>query len=430
MSHAEPTGTCERTLEPVWLPCKDQPIGGTLSQRLLYATNNSDRDWFLRLATAIMGHAALQGYALMLFYLFVLALEVARAGNEKIGAGQSQWKAPGLYSPAGLLAVLVLDDSKEEESHDLKMVISQLESNWMLSPRNTLNVTRGYWCGLNSQNIHTVFHPGQEGTIESRSSSNYVPLANYTSLFHNFIECRKQINKYYLQPWAQGIFLSRDPDLEDLPGAKPPDMSGTQAGIDVEPGNKINNDILKNGSRVLEPSSSVHIESATLRSNPLGAKRDPIDSLATKRLRHITSADSRESTAEFQTGLVIKMRELGARNNHLTTMLNGPTPENAGTELQDPPLRGLRGRLHDLRTSAQNDRKFVNAQLDLIQSQNAETELQNSNLFRPLETDDQTVKQGFKQSLEKVNNDMQEKPNAHDLGLEQQQDRLLLLSRP
>ncbi|KAJ3571836.1 hypothetical protein NPX13_g5248 [Xylaria arbuscula] len=267
---------CELILEPNWLPCRSESIGATRYLKSRYIDSHRDRDWFLALATAMEVYDSLQSRALIMFYIFVRrfmptglhygfdhiagdevmqhllssvekfsagqktptytfaeqkaydytmlvltsletwmkqgktwedALKAAKARHGSNHENQANWRAQGLYSPAGLLAALILVPTNETS---LKIIVSRLEIDWMLCPCGELNVTRGYWRGLNTQNIHTVFLPETRATVKS------LFLADYTPLFHNFVECRKNI-KPYLQPWAQDISLSHGPDLEDLP---------------------------------------------------------------------------------------------------------------------------------------------------------------------------------------------------------------------
>ncbi|RYC64465.1 hypothetical protein CHU98_g1747 [Xylaria longipes] len=102
-------------------------------------------------------------------------------------------KVPGLLSPAGILAVLILayPDIKKYQTR-----IEQLGIQWMIQPRDTLLVRRGFWKHITDRDLHSIFDP------EEDRRSEVAFLADYTQLFgKNFTSCRVDMRPY-LPPWA------------------------------------------------------------------------------------------------------------------------------------------------------------------------------------------------------------------------------------
>ncbi|KAI0914037.1 hypothetical protein F4823DRAFT_574226 [Ustulina deusta] len=76
--------------------------------------------------------------------------------------------------------------------------------NWQSALQCAKDVEEGFWKGLNSANLYTVF-----ATEEARRPE-FRMLASYTPLFRDFLSCRRDIRPY-LQPWCQDIALEEEP---------------------------------------------------------------------------------------------------------------------------------------------------------------------------------------------------------------------------
>lgn len=144
------------------------------------------------------------------------------AGNKK----KTGWKAPGLHSPAGetshqppvgeeviadeltgMMAILVIAHPNDSK---FKTKIGQLEIQWMMTQdRASLSVSGGFWKGINSANLYTVF-----SSTEVRETE--VPLlADYTRILGaDFPRCRKDIRPF-LPPWTRGLWLKDGPTEND-----------------------------------------------------------------------------------------------------------------------------------------------------------------------------------------------------------------------
>lgn len=90
------------------------------------------------------------------------------------------WKAPGLFSPASLLALLVIAHP-DDKMHGW---VGRLEIGWMLQDRDTLEVREGFWKGITAKNFHTCF------ITEKNRPKNLPLLAPYTQLFKCFAAAR------------------------------------------------------------------------------------------------------------------------------------------------------------------------------------------------------------------------------------------------
>ncbi|KAI0855990.1 hypothetical protein F4860DRAFT_494688 [Xylaria cubensis] len=107
-------------------------------------------------------------------------------------------KAPGLHSPAGLLALLVI----AHPDMRFKELIGRLGIDWMIQPRSTLDVQEGFWKGLNASNVYEVF-----STEEVRQAETPL-LIDYTALFQNFEMARKDIRPF-VKGWEDRISLRK-----------------------------------------------------------------------------------------------------------------------------------------------------------------------------------------------------------------------------
>ncbi|KAI1181896.1 hypothetical protein F5B17DRAFT_423012, partial [Nemania serpens] len=103
------------------------------------------------------------------------ALELAKAASSNHNKTRQKmpWKVPGLLSPAGMLAVLILAYPDPKYKHR----IEQLEIQFMLEPRELLHVRHGFWSGINHGNLHHVFQ------TEEPRRSEVAFLADYSLLF-------------------------------------------------------------------------------------------------------------------------------------------------------------------------------------------------------------------------------------------------------
>ncbi|KAI0813817.1 hypothetical protein GGR55DRAFT_676746 [Xylaria sp. FL0064] len=72
-------------------------------------------------------------------------------------------KVPGLLSPAGLLAVLILayPDVKKYQTR-----IKQLGIQWMIQRRDRLRVQRGFWKGITNSDLYSIFEAEEEPPID------------------------------------------------------------------------------------------------------------------------------------------------------------------------------------------------------------------------------------------------------------------------
>ncbi|KAI0465899.1 hypothetical protein F4859DRAFT_519621 [Xylaria cf. heliscus] len=95
----------------------------------------------------------------------------ARANSEKPikRKRRRESKHPGIRTPAGILAALILAHPDDT----LKDRVRRPEIDWMRKqPRNVLQVTDGFWNGLNANNIENVFTPSAAGATLDRTHRN------------------------------------------------------------------------------------------------------------------------------------------------------------------------------------------------------------------------------------------------------------------
>lgn len=144
------------------------------------------------------------------------ALRTAKkdAEGEKRGSGKKKLggKAPGLQSPTALLATLIISHPDTEAK--FRKWIGRLQINWMIRPRETINVCSGFWKGLNSTNLDLAFATESE---EQRKAET-VLVADYTRLFGDaFLSARKDIRPYLDPSWVDRLVPpAEDPsDVED-----------------------------------------------------------------------------------------------------------------------------------------------------------------------------------------------------------------------
>ncbi|KAI0429639.1 hypothetical protein F5Y09DRAFT_356788 [Xylaria sp. FL1042] len=111
---------------------------------------------------------------------------------------RKQRKLPGLHSPAGLLALLVI--AHPDPDSRFKNWIGRLQIDWMMQPRDTLDVKDGFWKGLNANNVYKIF------SVEEKRIAEILPLVDYTPLFQHFEMARKDIRPY-VKEWEHRISL-------------------------------------------------------------------------------------------------------------------------------------------------------------------------------------------------------------------------------
>ena len=79
---------------------------------------------------------------------------IGNSPNWNLSQQQAKTKAPGLHSPAGLLALLII--AHPDPDLRFKNWIRRLQINWMMQPRHLLDVKNGFWKGLNARNVYEV----------------------------------------------------------------------------------------------------------------------------------------------------------------------------------------------------------------------------------------------------------------------------------
>ena len=133
------------------------------------------------------------------------ALQKARAevnsGKEKAGKKLLTSKAPGLHSPAGLIAVLIIAHPDPESK--FRSLVGRLGIEWMMTQdRRKLNVYEGFWRRINSKNLHTVF----ADTYDKNRKAKVTMLVDYARLFDaDFRNCRKDIRPYLPAEFAKEL---------------------------------------------------------------------------------------------------------------------------------------------------------------------------------------------------------------------------------
>lgn len=113
-------------------------------------------------------------------------------------------RAPGLHSPAGMLAILVIAYPDSDKVVGLKKWTKRLHIDWMMDqPRDDLSFTEGYWKEVNSRYVLAVF---VDEKLE-QAANGVTMLANYEKLFASEIfRCRNDMRPY-LQDWANHLTL-------------------------------------------------------------------------------------------------------------------------------------------------------------------------------------------------------------------------------
>ncbi|KAI0435567.1 hypothetical protein F4803DRAFT_574345 [Xylaria telfairii] len=131
----------------------------------------------------------------------------------KLIGKKAEWKAPGLHSPAGLLALLII---AYPEHIKYKEQISALGIEWMIADREKLDVQQtGYWKSLDNENLDGVFQPEEP----RKALVDY--LADYDRLFgEDFIRCKEDIRPFlqdqaWVQPWVIGHIIRETPFNEN-----------------------------------------------------------------------------------------------------------------------------------------------------------------------------------------------------------------------
>ncbi|KAK5633000.1 hypothetical protein RRF57_008714 [Xylaria bambusicola] len=100
-------------------------------------------------------------------------------------------KAPGLHSPATLLAVLIIGHPDPDAK--FRSWIGRLGVDWMIQPRDVLNVQQGFWTGINSDNLYAVFAQDDDEVRKSQAKLS----ADYDRIFgKDFMRCRRDIRPY------------------------------------------------------------------------------------------------------------------------------------------------------------------------------------------------------------------------------------------
>jgi hypothetical protein len=132
--------------------------------------------------------------------------ETALQKATQSAGGRENAAAPKLHSPERLLAVLVIDYPEVK----LKKLVTALQIQWMMAPRWALDVTEGFWKGINAGNVEDVFRrpPRRNPDVELA--------VDYERVFGaDFLRCRQSMPEF-LPQWAQHLTLSGEPELDDL----------------------------------------------------------------------------------------------------------------------------------------------------------------------------------------------------------------------
>ncbi|KAJ4394458.1 hypothetical protein N0V93_003676 [Gnomoniopsis smithogilvyi] len=244
---------------PDWLPCqRDQPL---LTQPLnvRFIKLHKSQDWFLALAYELHERDSTQGRLLAKTYLFLrdfipgglsgpyahisgnellrilmshpgeislsrhkVAKEAESAFAElgrwmqkganwkqasKVARSEGLARAPGLFSPAAMLALLIIayPDSKFKDK------IASLRIDWMVERRSSLCVKEGYWNGLEAANLQDVFLPETSHQAEESKLS-----LDYDRLFGQDFQQYRADLRPCLPTWAQHLSLEGSPDLSDM----------------------------------------------------------------------------------------------------------------------------------------------------------------------------------------------------------------------
>lgn len=133
--------------------------------------------------------------------------EKRSTGKKRLGG-----KAPGLHSPAALLAVLIISHPDPESK--FRKWIGRMGIDWMIRPRETLEVRHGFWKGLNKNNLDMIFATEAEEQRKAETET----LADYDRLFgQDFLASRRDIRPFLPQQWAARLvpLIETPSDMED-----------------------------------------------------------------------------------------------------------------------------------------------------------------------------------------------------------------------
>lgn len=130
--------------------------------------------------------------------------------NKQARRRPSSWKALGLLSPEGMLAVLII--GYPDPDYRFRDWVGRLQIGWMMTqPRDTLNVQEGFWEGITNSKLPDVF-----SCVDTEPLKDISLLADYNSLLGDDFQCCRRDIKPYIQAWAGDITLSKPTDTEDL----------------------------------------------------------------------------------------------------------------------------------------------------------------------------------------------------------------------
>ncbi|KAK7735965.1 hypothetical protein SLS63_003483 [Diaporthe eres] len=132
--------------------------------------------------------------------------ETALQNATQSAGGRENAAAPGLHSPERLLAVLVINYPEIK----LKKLVAALQVQWMMAPQWALDVTEGFWKGINAGNVEDMFRRPPRRNPEGELAVDYDRVFGA-----DFLRCRQNMPEF-LPQWAQHLILSGEPDLSDL----------------------------------------------------------------------------------------------------------------------------------------------------------------------------------------------------------------------
>ncbi|KAI1753426.1 hypothetical protein F4782DRAFT_529309 [Xylaria castorea] len=156
-------------------------------------------DWLPYQATSTLSTKAVADYADWRSSIRQAKADAEQRSSARKKGERKEWKAPGLYSPAGLLALLIIAHPDPDSRF----------KNWMMMlSRITLDVQDGFWKGLNASNVYEVF------SAEEARQAEILPLVNHTALFQNFEMARKDIRPY-VKEWEHCISLPEATNTEN-----------------------------------------------------------------------------------------------------------------------------------------------------------------------------------------------------------------------
>lgn len=124
--------------------------------------------------------------------------QAAERDAETSGKKRGPRKAPVLYTPAGLAALLSISYPDPK----YRLWVGRLQIDWMM--HDEIDVREGFWKGITKNDVDAIFQ-----LPKTRYSE--VPLvADYTRLFGpDFVSARKDIRPF-LPPWAEELHLTLD----------------------------------------------------------------------------------------------------------------------------------------------------------------------------------------------------------------------------